>query len=126
MIAFRMKHDALRSEEFLQGRLSSRGLKDVSWHGCDLNSPGWNDPNSGVLAFTLADPANGEDIHAILNMETSPLSFQIPLIQGRQWYRSIDTSLPIGTDLMPPGSEILVTTGSYVANGRSVVVLVSK
>lgn len=126
MIAFRMTHDAVRSEEFLQGRLSLRGLKDVSWHGCDLNSPGWNDPNSGVLAFTLADPANGEDIHAILNMETSPLSFQIPPVQGRQWYRSIDTSLPTGTDLMPPGAEVLVTAGSYIANGRSVVVLVSK
>lgn len=126
VVAFRLRHDALRSEEFLQGHPSSRGLKDVAWHGCQLDSPGWFDPNSGVLSFTLADPGNGEDIHAILNMETSPLAFQIPPVDGRRWYRSIDTSLPQGTDIMAAGAEVLIMTGTYVANGRSVVVLVSK
>jgi glycogen operon protein len=126
MIAFRMRHDALRNEEFLQGRLLARGLKDVAWHGCKLNSPGWNDPHSGVLAFTLADPAEGEDLHAMLNMEGTPLPFEIPPVQGRQWHRAIDTSLPAGSDIMKPGSEVLITTESYIANGRSIVVLVSK
>jgi len=48
MIEFRKRHPALRREEFFRGVLSQRGLLDIAWRGCNSNSPGFEDPNSGV------------------------------------------------------------------------------
>ena len=60
LIAFRMEHPTLRRSRFFTGELNERGLADISWHGCRIFSPGWDDPESRVLAFTLGGfPATG-------------------------------------------------------------------
>ena len=43
----------LRRNTFFTGEVNERGLADISWHGCRLFAPGWDDPESRVLAFTL-------------------------------------------------------------------------
>jgi isoamylase len=116
----------LRRKEFFTGNPNARGLKDIAFHGCALDSPSFSDPNSGVLAFTIADPAGGEDVHVILNMEDLPLPFALPTIAGRQWFRAVDTVLPPPDTVAAAGGEVLVTTTSYFATPKSVVVLVSK
>ena len=126
IIDFRKRHPSLRSRDFFQGALRQRGLLDIAWHGCKLNSPGFSDPNSRVLAFTIADPGDGEDIHAILNMEDAALPFDLPSVAGRNWYRATDTILPPPETFASPGKEILITTPVYWANPKSVVILVSK
>jgi len=126
IIDFRKRHPALRRRTFFTGQPSQRGLTDISFHGCNLNQPGFADPNSGVLAFTIADPGNGEDIHAILNMEEQSLPFQIPMVAGRQWFRAVDTFLPAPQTIAAVGTEVKITTVSYFANPKSVVILVSK
>ena len=65
MIALRKAHPALRRSSFFTGQRNSRGLKDIDWHGCQLYSPGWFDPDSGVLAFTLGGDAEQADLHII-------------------------------------------------------------
>ena len=64
--------------------MNARGLADVAWHGTRLLSPGWNDPSSRILAFTLAGfPGSGEDdgqahdvdLHVILNLEFPRFGF---------------------------------------------------
>jgi isoamylase len=126
VIDFRKRHPALRRRTFFTGQPSQRGLLDISFHGCNLNQPGFGDPNSGVLAFTIADPGNGEDIHAILNMEDQALPFQIPVVAGRQWFRAVDTILPPPQTIALAGSEVKITTSAYFASPKSVVILVSK
>ena len=91
-----------------------------------LLEPGWDDPRSGVLAFTLGDPGDGEDIHVILNMEPGAVPFQLPPVPGRRWYRAVDTALASPDDIADAGSEALITTEEYLATSHSVVVLVSK
>jgi hypothetical protein len=49
---------------------------------CQLNSPDSLTRTLGVLAFTIADPGNGEEYNAILNMEDSPLSFDLPELEN--------------------------------------------
>jgi len=126
LIDFRKRHPALRRPDFFQGTPSQRGLLDITWHGCKLNSPGFSDPNSRVLAFTIADPGNGEDLHVILNMEDAVLPFDLPSVAGRRWYRAADTILPAPDTFSQPGSEVLITTSAYSANPKSVVILVAK
>ncbi len=127
MIAFRKSHPSLRRARYLTGELTERGLADVSWHGSKLESPGWNDPNSKVLAFTLAGlSADEEDIHAMLNMDSADLAFDVPPLDGRNWFRVVDTSLPSPTDFVEAEEEVRVSDGVYQLKARSVAILVSK
>jgi glycogen operon protein len=129
MIAFRKRHPVLRRSRFFNGRaVNERGLPDVSWHGCQLGAPGWFDPASSVLAFTLGGADEEVDLHVMLNMHWEDLDFQVPAIGGRRhWSRAVDTSLPSPDDIATPGEEVVIApAGSYRVNARSVVVLISK
>ena len=126
MIDFRHRHPTLRREYYFTEGTNARGLPDIAWHGAILLEPGWDDPRSGVLSFTLGDPGDGEDIHVILNMESGAVPFQVPPVPGRRWYRAVDTALGGPDDIADAGSEVLITTEDYLATSHSVVVLVSK
>jgi glycogen operon protein len=109
LIDFRRRHPALRRDTFF-------GPGDVRWHGTLLDAPGWNDPSSRVLAFTLAD------VHVILNMDDAALDFQLP---PGEWRRAFDTSLASPEDASDPGARPAAAGGVYRAGGRSAVVLVN-
>jgi glycogen operon protein len=109
LIDFRKRHPTLRRDSFLEDR-------DVQWHGCLLGAPGWSDPSSRVLSFTLYD------VHVILNMDDEDLAFEIP---SRPWRRAFDTALPPPFDASPPGAEPDVAGATYRASARSAVVLVA-
>jgi glycogen operon protein len=126
LIDFRKRHASLRRKTFFSGRSNERGLTDVTWHGCKLNEPGWNDPNARALAFTLAGFDGEEDIHVLLNTYWEPLDFDLPLLDGRCWHLAVDTAENAPLDAAEPGQEKRVTNGSFCAQGRSVVVLVSR
>jgi glycogen operon protein len=128
MIAFRNENSLLRRGRFFDGSINQRGIPDVSWHGCKLNAPGWNDAASRVLAFTLGSFCEGEpDLHVILNMAGEALDFELPeLPAGLTWYRAIDTSLPAPQDILAKGKENLAPKGLYRAEYFSVVVLIAK
>ena len=125
MIDFRKRHPCLRHEWYFEGKLNERGVPDLSWHGTRLNSPAWNNPASGVLAFTLGAANLGEDVHVILNMEEQPLEFELRRLAGRTWLRVADTARSFPEDILEPGGEVPVAQWSYRAEGRSSVVLVS-
>jgi glycogen operon protein len=126
LIDFRKRHASLRRKTFFTGKGNERGLRDVTWHGCRLNDPGWDDPNARALAFTLAGVGGEEDIHVLLNMYWGPLDFDLPVLDGRGWHLAVDTAEDAPLDAAEPGQEKRVTGGSFSAQGRSVVVLVSR
>ncbi|WP_233222735.1 glycogen-debranching protein [Chroococcidiopsis sp. CCALA 051] len=125
-IDFRLRHSNLHRSRYFTGSVNQRGLADISWHGCQLYSPGWNDPNARVLAFTLGGFNEEADIHVMLNMYWEELEFEIPAVAGKQWYRAIDTAQNSPLDIAEPGTETLVTSNTYFVQGRSVVVLISQ
>jgi glycogen operon protein len=128
MIDFRKRHTTILRPRFFTGRENERGLKDISWHGCKLNIPGWDDPYARALSFTMGEPDDEEDIHVMMNMYWEPLEFEIPDLKGtgRNWYRAVDTFLPSPQDIAGAGAEVLGNENSYSVQGRSVVVLISK
>jgi isoamylase len=126
MIHFRRQHNNLRRSRFFAGEVNERGLADISWHGTEVFSPGWDDPNSRSLAFTLGGFDEETDIHVMLNMYWEGLEFKLPEVQGRTWYRVADTSLASSNDIVEPGQEVMVSDNTYFVNDRSVVVLISK
>src|SRR5262249_16124346 len=126
LIDFRKRHASLRRKAFFTGKRNERGLKDVTWHGCKLNEPGWNDPNARALAFTLAGFDGEEDIHVLLNMYWVSLDFDLPPLDGRSWHLAMDTAENAPLDAAEPGQEKRVSGSSFSVQGRSVVVLVSR
>jgi len=126
MIALRKSHPLLQRSRFFTGQLNQSGLADISWHGCRLNSPGWYDPNSSVLGFTMGGFDGDVDLHVMLNMDWQNLDFDIPSIEGRKWFRAVDTALPSQEDIAEAGQEVEISGNTYHVNGRSVVVLLSR
>jgi glycogen operon protein len=126
MIDFRKRHPAVHRCRFFDGKINERGLPDVSWHGCELLHPGWDDPNARALAFTLAGCSEEADIHAILNMDWEALDFEIPALKGRQWYLAVNTAEPSPGDIAEPGQERPITGTRLRTEGRSVIVLLSR
>lgn len=126
MIAFRKRYASLGSGSFFSGEVNERSQADVSWHGCKLFSPGWQDPSASSLAFTMGAFEGEADIHVMLNMYWEDLDFEIPSIEGREWYKVVDTAEPSPMDIVESGQEAMVSGNVCLVKGRSVVVLISK
>jgi glycogen operon protein len=126
LIDFRKRHASLRRRAFFTGKANERGLTDITWHGCKLNAAGWDDANARALAYTLGGFNAEEDIHVLLNTYWEPLDFDLPPLPARRWHLAADTAQSAPLDAAEPGQEKPVTASSFRAQGRSVVVLVSK
>ena len=126
MIHFRKMHPAVRRDQFFNGSLNDHGLKDVSWHGTKLNSPGWDDPDARALAMTLAGFDGDSDLHVMFNMFWESLEFELPVVPGRRWCVAVDTSQPSPHDIADPGTELDVPGNTRLVQPRSVVVLVNR
>ena len=119
-------HPSLGRRRFFKGEVNERGLADISWHGCRLYSPGWDNPNSRTLAYTIGGFKGAADIHVMFNMYWNNLEFEIPAIESRKWYRVVDTALPSPEDILESGQEQLIEDKTYLVEGRSIVVLISQ
>jgi glycogen operon protein len=126
MIRFRKMHAAVRRDQFFNGSVNERGLKDVLWHGTKLNSPGWDDTGARALAMTLAGFDGDSDLHAMFNMFWESLEFELPVVPGRHWCLAVDTAQPSPHDIADPGSEPDVIGNTRLVEARSVVVLVNR
>jgi isoamylase len=126
LIDFRKTHPAVHRTRFFDGKVNARGLSDITWHGTELASPGWNDPDARALAWTVAAFDEGADIHVMVNMFWEPLSFALPTVAGRQWHLALDTFQPSPDDVTDPGREKPVMADRLTVQGRSIIVLISK
>ncbi|GCE28617.1 glycogen debranching enzyme [Dictyobacter alpinus] len=126
MIAFRKAHPSIRRESFFTGSTDRSGKKDIEWHGCRLFDPGWNDPNSRVLAFTIWSGEADTDLHIMLNMDFAELDFEIPHPgKARNWKKVIDTAQPAPSDIQSLEQAPLITDTHIQLQPHSVVVLTS-
>jgi glycogen operon protein len=126
MIRFRNGHAAVRKDQFFDGSVNERGLKDVAWHGTKLARPGWDDPEARALSMTLAGFGGDEDLHVMFNMFWDSLEFELPVVPGRRWYLAVDTARASPHDIPDSGSEPEVPGSTHRVEARSVVVLVDR
>jgi isoamylase len=126
LIAFRKHHPRFFRNRFYGGEINTRGLADISWHGCELGKPGWRDPTGLALAMTLGAREKGEDIHVMFNMYWKALDFELPEVLGRKWYCAINTALTSPNDIVGIGQEQVHNLAYCKVQAHSIVVLVSK
>jgi glycogen operon protein len=97
---------------------------DLTWHGVRLNQPDWGS-SSHSIAFTMATPDRMR-FHVILNAYWEPLDFELPppATGARDpWRRWIDTFLDSPNDIVEWEQAPPVSSETYRAEPRSVVVL---
>jgi isoamylase len=126
MIAFRKRYGSLCRRGFFNGEINERGLADISWHGCQLDRPGWDDSNSRALAYTLGGFDGVVDVHVMLNMYWQGLEFEIPSLPDRNWFKVIDTAQESPLDILDPCQKVLIEDDRCLVGDRSIVVLISQ
>ena len=120
MIRFRKKHKFFYDNDTFS-ESDKNGWPEIAFHGCKLNSPGWDNGNSRVLSFTLKN-----NIHIMINMDVKGLIFDIPTIDNRTWYLAVNTDEEgIGVYLDDQELAMPDCKSIYVEN-KSIIVLVAK
>ncbi len=119
-IKFRKKHKFFYDNDSFTNA-DKNGWPEIAFHGCQLNSPGWDNTNSRVISFTLIGK-----IHIMINMDDKGLLFDIPEIKDKLWYMAINTDED-GIGVYLDGQELAMPDckSIYVEN-KSIIVLVAK
>ena len=131
VIEFRKKHHSLKREHFFADKdLSGDGIADITWHGIDSFNPDWAS-HSRTLAFMISgndfideDTPPDNDIYVVFNSYDKALEFELPKLNGKKWYRVIDTHMIHGHDFLDIPLE--VHGKKYKVMDRSAIVLISK
>jgi isoamylase len=98
-----------------------------SWHGVQLFHPDWSD-HSHTLAFSTEVESENLGFYVILNAFWEPLPFELPPLRNDQqirWCRWIDTFLESPNDIVEWHEAESVVGSFYLAQPRSVVVLLN-
>ncbi len=101
-------------------------MAERTWHGVKLGQPDWNFDSHSV-ALQAESRSHNLVLYLILNAYWEPLDFELPpAASGRPWRRWIDTSLESPNDIVESHTAPSVTTLSYQAEPRSLVVLYAR
>ena len=123
MILFRKRHASIMRRRFLTGDLiEGRGIKDITWHGAKIDKPLWDDPETRLLAFTLAGIGEQEaDIHVVINMSDQNTQAELPNIEGKSWCLSVDTAQNSPKDIIPPKHHKPLKSKTYLVMEKTIV-----
>ncbi|KLO22398.1 glycogen operon protein glgX-2 [Marinitoga sp. 1197] len=130
VINFRKIHHTLRREHFFTGKdYSGDGIPDITWHGIKLNQPDFS-YYSKSLAFMISgiDFVNqnvppDNDIYVALNFYEKDLSFELPFLNNKSWFRVIDTYFDSPDDFLDFPQKV---SNNYIVKTKSIIVLISK
>ena len=131
LINFRKIHHALkRPHFFLDKDISGDGIADITWHGIESFNADWAD-YSRTIAFMIsgsdfidADTPEDNDIYVVFNSHYEALEFELPKLNGKKWYRVVDTHMSHGHDFVEEPIE--VRGKKYKVMDRSAIILISK
>ncbi len=55
-----------------------------------------------------------------------PLEVELPPVEGKRWYRVVDTSLPDGQDIVGDEEAVFLTEVKYLVGPRTTIVLIAR
>ncbi len=65
-------------------------------------------------------------IYVASNAYWEPLGVELPDLEGKRWYRVVDTSLPEGEDIVPDEQAFFLPELAYEIRPRSTIVLIAR
>jgi glycogen operon protein len=110
-----------------QQRVSINALlreANESWHGVKLNQPDWSD-SSRSIALSGELKRQGLHFHLMLNAFWEPLTFELPILDGLNWCRWIDTARNSPDDICNWERAPKWKGATYEVADRSVVMLIA-
>ncbi|WP_058553351.1 glycogen debranching protein GlgX [Thiohalocapsa sp. ML1] len=121
LIALRKRHRSLRRRHFLHDG-------DIRWQALDGGAPGWMDPESRELAFTLRGRNDAEaPLHVLINLSDKARTCVLPPALGDwRWAIAVDTGAPAPRDLIEPDEQRSIGARRWRIGARSVLVLEGK
>jgi glycogen operon protein len=125
MIELRKRHASIMRRRFLTGNvIKARGIKDITWHGAKVDTPLWDDPDAQLLAFTLAGTEENEaDLHVIMNMSEKKETVELPVIKGKEWCLSVNTSEKSPHDIIRrPNQKLMQNNKTFLVEEKTIVV----
>jgi glycogen operon protein len=133
-IAFTRRFPVLQRRRFFEGRdENANGIPDIQWSDPQGATPAWANPDLRTLCYLMdgSEDDAGRGAYALFliwNADYRTRAVTLPTLPGSwPWHRVVDTSLPAGQDFLAPGQEVpIAPPGCYVANPRSVVVLLAR
>jgi len=119
-----MRHQGSVDSRVSLNELLQRGSR--TWHGVKLWAPDWHQ-SSHSLAVKMSCPVDDLSFYVILNAYWESLDFALPPIESDDhgWRRWIDTSLESPNDIVDWAQAPKISSQTYPAMSRSVVVLIS-
>jgi glycogen operon protein len=104
-------------------------LRNISWHGVEPEKPDFSG-SSRFLAWVLGAFQTHERSDVPIYVASSafwePLTIELPEMENQRWYRVVDTSLPVGEDIVPEEEAFFLPEITYVVRPRSTIVLVAR
>jgi glycogen operon protein len=130
MIAFRKRHKFVRRWRYLTDeKADTPALRNIAWHGVKPSEPDFSGTSRFIAwvleAFQTAERSD-VPIYIASNTFWEPLTIDLPETQGKRWYRVVDTSLPVGEDIVPEEEAFFLPETRYKVNPRTTIVLVAK
>jgi len=130
IIAFRKRHGFNRRWRYMTAEATETPiLRNITWHGLKPNEPDFGG-GSRFIAWVLeayeTDQRSDKSVYVASNTFWEPLTLQLPVAKDRRWYRVVDTSLPVGEDIVVEEEAFFLPDPSYVVHPRSTIVLVAR
>ncbi|HEU5118288.1 MAG TPA: glycogen debranching enzyme GlgX, partial [Isosphaeraceae bacterium] len=130
IIAFRKRHQIIRRWRYMTAdETETPILRNIVWHGTKPLQADFS-PSSRFIAFTLEAFETRErsdvPIYVACNAFWEPLEVRLPELEGRRWFRVVDTSLAEGEDIVSDEQAVFLRDPTYKVPPRSSIVLIAK
>ncbi|HEV3163797.1 MAG TPA: glycogen debranching enzyme GlgX, partial [Isosphaeraceae bacterium] len=102
---------------------------NITWHGVTPGKPDFSD-GARFIAWVLeafeTDQRGDVPIYVGCNAFWEPLDVELPPVNGKRWYRAVDTSLPPEEDIVPDEQAFFLPETHYTIRPRSSIVLIAR
>ena len=105
IIAFRKRHQIVRRWRYLTAdETETPILRNITWHGVKPSQADFSDSSRFIAwvleAFQTDQRARRADLRRLERL-LGAADDRAPRVEGRRWYRVVDTSLPVGRTSSP-------------------------
>jgi glycogen operon protein len=128
IIAFRKRHQIIRRWRYLTGdQDDTPTLRNITWHGVKPQQADFGGRYLGWVLEAFQTEQRGDlPIYVGTNTFWEPLEIELPEVNGKRWYRVVDTFLPPGEEIVAEEEAFFLPEPSYKVQPRSTIVLIAR
>ena len=99
----------------------------VNWHGVKPNEADWGGRYlAWVLEAFQTEARSDFNIYVGSNTYWEPMEVELPAVEGKRWFRVVDTSLLDDQDIVTEEEAVFVNSAKYTVGPRAMIVLIAK